>query len=135
MELFIWREERKHRKQKIPLLIQHKTLRYDKFTVNFYFLGQTESLGWVLSAHLVGDLLLLFSTYPGMHLRKIIAVFRLLFSQQTLQPVIYWHLKKSSYLKSFSTVSSIFLGFFCSVINGQCRHCQLVAVDILRPVY
>lgn len=36
-------------------------LKCDKFTVNFSFLGQTESLGWVLFAHLVGDLLLPFN--------------------------------------------------------------------------
>lgn len=45
-------------------------LKCDKFSVNFHFLGQTESLGWVLFAHLVGDLLLPFNTYSRMHFKK-----------------------------------------------------------------
>lgn len=64
------RKERKDKKQEILLLIQHMALKCDKFTVNFHFLGQTESLGWVLFAHLVGDLLLPFNTYSRMHLKK-----------------------------------------------------------------
>ena len=52
------------------MLIQHIALRCDKFTVNFHFLGQTESLGWVLFAHLVGDPLLPFSTYSRMLFKK-----------------------------------------------------------------
>lgn len=126
------RKERKERKQEILLLIQHMALKCDKFSVNCHFLGQAESLGWVLFAHLVGDLLLPFNTYSRMHFKKcnsfpsaVLTDFIALSSTCIFQ-------RKAVACNLFRSVC---LGLFSLLRLGQHRHPEIISPFVAFGIF